>query len=82
MLARKLVNTSRMPGVSLPVGHDFVGHGLQRVEAGIAAIFDHHFETAGGAEAFQRRSAEHVDHAIGDFILQPGLQGGGDRFGR
>ena len=66
---------------ALAIDYDVVGHLLQRFEVGVAAIFDHHFETAGGAQAFQRRRTQYFHHAIGDFVLQLRLQRGGDRFG-
>ena len=57
VLARKLVNKSRIPGVVRCRGDDVIGHRLQRIEARIAAVFDHDLESAGGAQAFQRRRA-------------------------
>ena len=83
VFARKLVNrTLASLAISAAFGHDVVGHGLQRFEPGVAAIFDHDLEAAGRCQAFQRRCAEHVDHAVGDFALQSPLQLCGNRVAR
>ena len=65
-----------------PVVDDLVGHALQRFQSGISPILDHDFESAGVAQAFQRRRTEHVHHAVANLPLQLRLQIRRDRVGR
>ena len=46
-----------------------VGGLLQRLQAEVAAVFDHELEAAGGAQAVDRRGAEHADHRLGDLLV-------------
>jgi len=57
-----------------------VGLGLEDFQALVAAVFDHHLEAAGGAQAADRRRAEDEQHAVLDLaeLLANGLE---DRVG-
>ena len=82
VLARTLVNRSRRPGVSFPCLTIVGADGLERRQAGVAAILDHDLEAAGGAQPVDRRGAEDIDFAVADFVLEKLLQLVGDHVGR
>src|SRR6185437_10132429 len=50
--------------VGVPLADDAVGDGLERIEAGVAAVLDDDLEAAGGAQALDRRCAEDGDLAL------------------